>query len=102
MPSERRIDSDHRRFLVANFADHDLVWVVAQNRTEAASEVKTLLLIYRNLRDARNLVFDLVFDRYDFVLDVLDLIDSRVERSGLAGTGGTGDENHAIRLANIV
>ena len=52
-PGERRLDGDLRRLRVADFADHDLVGVVAQDRPQAARERQPLLLVDRNLRDAR-------------------------------------------------
>ena len=42
MAGERRVDGDLRGFLVANFADHDLVGVVTQNGTQAAGEREAL------------------------------------------------------------
>jgi hypothetical protein len=37
-PVKRRLNRDLRRLVVADFADHDLVGVVAQDRTQAARE----------------------------------------------------------------
>ncbi len=84
---ERRLNRDLRGFRVADFADHDLVGVVAQDRPQAARERQPLLLVDRNLRDARELVFDRVFNRDDLVLDRLDLGQRRVERRRLAAAG---------------
>ena len=55
---ERGLNGDLRGFLVANFADHDLVRVVAQNRAQAARERQALFLVHRNLGDAADLIFD--------------------------------------------
>jgi len=78
-------------FLVADFADHDLVRVVAQDGAQAAREGEALFLVHRNLRDARSWYFDRVFDGDDFVLVGLDLVNGGVERGGLAGAGGPGN-----------
>src|SRR5262249_479381 len=51
------------RLLVADFADHDFVRVVAQNRTQTTSEGEPLLLVYGDLRNSTELVFDRVFNR---------------------------------------
>ncbi len=98
---ERGVDGDLRGFLVANFADHDLVRVVAQDGAQAAGEGEAFLFVYRNLRDAADLIFDGVFDGDDFVFVVLDFVDGGIERGGLAGAGGAGDEHHAVGLVNV-
>ncbi len=98
---ERGVDGDLRRLLVANFADQDLVGVVAQNGAQAAREGEALLLVDGNLRDAANLVFDRIFDGDDLVFVALDLVERGVERGGFAGAGGPGDQHHAVGLANV-
>src|ERR1700690_1839986 len=97
---KRGIDGDLRRFLVADFADHDFVRIVAQDGAKAARKRETFLFVYRNLRDAADLVFDRVFDGDDFVFVVLDFVDGGVKRGGLAGACGAGDEDHAVRFVN--
>src|SRR5256884_2812856 len=98
---ERRLNGDLGGFLVADFAHHDLVGVVAQDGAQPARESEALFLVDRNLRDAAELILDRIFDGDDFVFVGLDLIDGRVERSGLAGTRRTRHENHAIGFANV-
>jgi len=56
-----------RGFLVANFANHDLVWVVAENRAQTAGEGQTFFFVDGNLGDAAKLVLDGIFDGDDFV-----------------------------------
>jgi hypothetical protein len=53
---QRRVDRDLRGLVVADFADHDLVGVVAQDRAQPAREGQPLLLVDRDLRDAAQLV----------------------------------------------
>ena len=64
---QRRLDGDLRRLGVADLAHHDLVGVVAEDRSQAASKRQALLLVDRNLRDAAQLILDRVFDRDDLV-----------------------------------
>jgi hypothetical protein len=75
MPGECRINGDLRSFLITDFADHDFVWIMAQDRTKAASKRQAFFLVYRDLRDAGELIFDRVFNRDDFVFVALDFID---------------------------
>src|SRR5262249_1105852 len=98
---ERRLNGDLRRLLVADFADHDFVWVVAQDGAQAAREGQALLLVHGNLRDTAKLILDGIFDGDDLVFVSLDFVDGRVKRGGLTGASGTGDQDHAVRLANV-
>src|SRR5579885_2581171 len=98
---ERGLNGDVGGFLVSDFADHDFVGVVAKDGPQAAGKGEAFFLVYGNLRDAAELVFDGVFDRDDFVLVGLDFVDGGVKGGGLAGAGGTGDEHHAVGLANV-
>src|SRR5262249_46163873 len=101
MPGQRRLDGDLRRLGIANLADHDLVGIVPQNRSQAARERQALLLVDRNLRDAAKLILDRILNRDDLVFDRFDLRQRRVERCRLAAAGGTGDEYHAVRLRDV-
>src|SRR6266849_4611763 len=101
VPGERGLNGDLRGFLVADFADHDFVRVVAEDGAQTAGEGKTLFFVDGNLGDAAKLVLDGVFDRDDFVFVGLDFVDGGVERGGFAGTGRAGDQHHAVRLANV-
>src|SRR6266852_1583385 len=98
---ERRLDGDLGGFLVADFADHDLVWIVTQDGAQAAGEGEALLLVHGNLGNAAKLVFHGVFDRNDLVFVGLDLVDGGVERSGFTGARGTCNQDHAVGLADI-
>src|SRR5882757_2746181 len=95
------LDSDLRGFLVADFADHDLVGIVTQNGTQAAREGETLFLVDGDLGDSTKLIFDGIFDGDDFVFVALDLVNGGVESGGLAGTRGPGNQDHAVGLADI-
>ena len=90
-----------RRLRIANFADHDFVGVVTQDRPQTASEGQSLFLVHRNLRDASNLVLDRIFNGDDLVFVSLDLIDGGIERGRLAAPSGAGDQHHPVRLFDI-
>src|SRR5216684_127995 len=98
---ERGLDGDLSGFLVADFADHDLVRVVAQDGAQTAGEGEAFFLVDGNLGDATQLVFDRVLDGNDFVFVGLDLVDGRVEGGCFARAGRSGNQHHAVRLANI-
>ena len=98
---ERGVDGDLRGLGVADFADEDLVGIVAEDGAQAAGEGEALLLVDGNLRDAADLVLDRVFDGDDLVFFALDLVERGVEGGGLAGAGGAGDEHHAVGLLDV-
>src|SRR5208282_5825543 len=98
---EGGVDGDLRGFLVADFADHDFVGVVTQDRTQPAGKREAFLFVYRNLGDAADLIFDGVFDGDDFIFVVLDFVDGGVERRRFAGAGGAGDEDHAVGFLDV-
>ena len=79
-----RLNRDLRGFGVANLADHDLVRVVTQDRTQTTIEGESLLLVDGNLSNAVQLVLDRILDRHDLVFFVPDLIQRGVERRRLA------------------
>ena len=93
-----RLHRDLCRFRIADFADHDLIRVVAQNRAQAAREGEALFFIHRNLQHAGQLILDRVFDGDDLVVAVVDFGNRCVERGGLAAAGGPGDQKHAVGL----
>ena len=79
---KRGVDGDLRGFGVADFAHHDLVGIVTQNRTQAAGKGQALLFVDRNLRNADDLVFDRVFNGDQLVFVALDLVQRGVQRGG--------------------
>ena len=65
---ERRLNRGAGGFLVADFADHDHVGVLPQQRAQGLGERQPDLLLHLELVDQRQVVFDRVFDRADVVL----------------------------------
>src|SRR5262249_34584151 len=98
---ERGLDGDLCGFLVADFADHDFVGVMTEDGAQTSGEGQSFLFVDRNLGDSAKLVFDGVFDGDDLVFVGLDFVDGGVEGGGFSGTGGTGNEHHAVGLANV-
>ncbi len=87
-----------RGFEVADFADHDDVGVLAQDRAQAAREGHLDLGVDLGLADAVDVVLDRIFDRQDVAARVVDALEQRrVKRGGLARTRRTGDEQDAVR-----
>src|SRR6266849_142506 len=98
---ECRLDGDLRGLVIADFAHHDLVGIVAKDGAQAARKGQTLLLVDGNLRDSPDLILDRVFNRDDLVFVVLDLINGGVKRGRLAAAGRPGNEHHPVRLLDV-
>ena len=69
MACQGRLNGNLRRFWVADFADHDLVGVVPQDRAQPARKRQSLLFVDGNLGDPAELIFDRVLNRDDLVFN---------------------------------
>src|SRR5436190_9262621 len=98
---QSRLNGDLGSLFVANFTDHYLVGIVAQNRSQAAGEGQSFLLVHRYLGNAVQLVFNRIFNGDDLVFFVADFIQRRVQRRRLTGTGRSRHQNHAVRLSDV-
>src|SRR5688500_1726097 len=98
VPGQRGLDGDLRRLGIADFTHHDLVRVVAQNRAQTPHKGESFFFIHGYLQDSGQLIFDRIFDSYDFVVACVDFGNGRVECRGFAASGRTRDEQHAVRL----
>src|SRR6202158_3886484 len=101
VPGERRLDGDLGGFVVANFADHDLVGIVTQDGTQTAREGQSLFLVDRNLSDAAQLILNWVFNGDDLVFVGLDLVDRGVERRRFAAARRPRDQHHAVWFLDV-
>ena len=65
MAGQRRLHRDLHGFEIADFADHDDVGVLPQDRAQKAGEIEPDLRLYLDLVDAGQLILDRIFDGYD-------------------------------------
>src|SRR4030095_8718156 len=86
---------------VANLTDHDLVRIVAQDRTKTAVECQTLLLVHWYLSDSMKLILNGIFDGDNLVFFVSYFVERGVERCGFSGTRWSSHEHHAVRLSDV-
>src|SRR3989344_2208261 len=85
-----------RHFSIADFTDHDDVWILAESATQPFSE----RIVFRHLRlhDTRQMIFDRVLDGYYLDARVLYLPQEGVERCRLSGTRRPCVQDHAVRF----
>ena len=97
MAGQRRLHRDLHSFEIADFADHDDVGVLPQDRAQQACEIEPDLRLYLDLVDAGQLILDRVFDGYDVARHRVQLQEAGVERRRLAAAGWPGHKYHTVR-----
>src|SRR5215510_3380462 len=102
MTGQCRLDGDLRCFQIANFTDHDDVGILAQERAQCRSEVKTDLIPDLDLINAHQIVFYRILSRRNVNVWFIELRESGVERGRLAAAGRASNKNHAVWLMNRV
>ena len=93
----RRLDRDVRGFEVADFADHDDVRILAQERLQRDRERQARLVVDVDLVDAGKLDFRRVLGGRDVDAGLVQDVEAGVQRHRLAAAGRAGDEDHAVR-----
>src|SRR5713226_5512078 len=85
--------------MVADLSHHDGVRVLAQDVLQHLGETQSDRFADRVLVDVVQLVFHRVLDRDDVLLYVVQIIEGRVQRGGLAAAGGAADQDQSIAVA---
>src|SRR6202158_4543789 len=98
MAGPRGLDGDLRRLQIADFAHHDDVWILPEDRPQAAGKRQLDLWVHLDLTDAVQLVFDRIFDRDDVLVAGIDLRQAGVQRRRFSAAGRTGRQNDAVAL----
>ena len=89
-------------FAVADFAHHDHVGVLSEQRSQGCGEGEVYLGVDRRLRDAVQLVFDRLFDCRNVELGAAYHLQQGVERRRLAATRGAGNQEHPVGLVDFL
>ena len=97
---ERGLHRDLRGLEVADFADHDDVRVLTQDRAQGLGKGHVDPGIDLGLTDAFQVVLDRILDRHDIDRACIDPIERRIERGGFSRTGRPGHQHDAMRLMN--
>ena len=84
MTGERGADGDFGRILIADFADHNDIGVLAQDVAQGIGEREPDLGADLHLVHAGDFVFDRVLDGDDAEIGGIDFPEKRVERGALA------------------
>ena len=98
----RGLDGDFRGFEVADFADHHHVRILAQEGAQRRGEGQAHLVVDVDLVDAGQVDFRRVLRGGDVRVFRVQDVEAGVQRHGLARAGGAGDQDHALRLRQVL
>ena len=98
MTGERCLDSDLRRLQVTHFAHQNDVRILTKEAAQETRKGQFLINVHLALNEAFDVIFHRVLGGENLGLDVIQLIESGVQRSGLAGTGRTSDDDNSVGL----
>ncbi|CCF70565.1 hypothetical protein XAPC_4302 [Xanthomonas citri pv. punicae str. LMG 859] len=96
----RRLDRNLGSLQVTDFADHDDVRVLAQERAQSRGEGHATLVVLLHLIDARQADFDRILRGGDIARLVVENSQRGVQRHRLARAGRPGHQHHAIGLVD--
>ena len=100
MAGERASNSNVNSFSVANFTHKNYIWVLAQNAAQATGEREATLGIHWNLIDAREFIFNWVFNGQNLFAGVVQLAQRRVERGGFSAASWSSHQHKTVRFGN--
>ena len=96
MASKARGRGDVRSFEVANFANHDDIGRLPEDRAQRDRKGHSDFRIHLHLVDPIHLIFDRLFDRDDLAVGFVDVVQAGVKGACLAGTGRASDKQNAV------
>ena len=97
VPSQTGVRGDARSLKVANFADHNDVRRLAEDRAQGRGKGHAYLRVHWHLVDAVHLIFNWLFHRDDLAVRLVDVIETGVKRGRLARPSRASDKKNAIR-----
>ena len=100
VPGQGGLDGDLGGFQVADLADQDLVGVLPQDGPQGRGERHADFGVDRHLDEAVDVVLDRVLGGDDLLGDVVELVEARIQRRGLARAGRPGDQHDAVGLVD--
>ena len=97
MTGLRSLDRDVGRLQISDFAHHDDVRILPQERLQRRRKGQPSLVVHVDLVDAGQLDFRWVFGGGDIDVALVQPVQERVQRHGFARSGWPRHEHHAVR-----
>ena len=101
MPGVCRLPDDLRDLRFADFADHDDVRILPEQRAKHRGKRVARAAAARNLRDAGDRPLHRILDAHDVGSAGAEMAQRGVERGGCSGAGGAGEATPLIRLEDV-
>src|SRR5262245_49325583 len=98
MARQRSLNCDFGRLQVADFSDHDDVWVLAKDGPQVCWECQLDLRLDLDLIDAGQFVFDRVLDGEDFLGGAIEAAERGVQGRRLAASRRSSYQNDPVWL----
>ncbi len=89
-------------FLVAHFADHDNIGVLAYDGAQRSGEGQSNLWLDLHLVDPLDVVFYRVLHGEDLALGGVEMLECRIQCSGLTAAGRTGNQQDTVGLGEDI
>src|SRR3989344_9013167 len=96
MSRKRRLNGKHGCFFIANFSNHNNIWILAQNTAQAVRECIIYFWPYLRLAYTTNIVFNWIFQRDHIILFSVELFHHGRKRRGLSRTSGPRKKNESV------
>jgi hypothetical protein len=96
MSGHRGLHRDRSRLEIADFTDHDDVWILTEESLETCRVEIVFLLVDFTLYDSRKLVLDRIFESYDFAIRSIEGREEGVESRRLTRSCRSCDEDSTI------
>ena len=93
---KRCFDSDLGSLKVTDLSHQNTVRVLTEKCPECFLESHADCIIDRTLHQAFNIILYRVFGGEDFIFNLIDFTESRVERGGFTGTGRSGNQQDTV------
>jgi len=98
MAGQTGLHGNFRGLAVADFADHDNIGILPQNRPQTLGESHFHFGVNLGLADAVQIKFDGVFHRQNIARAFVQPVDYGVQTGGFTGTGRAGHQDNAVRV----
>ena len=97
---QTRLHGNFCGFNIADFAHHDHIWVLAQNRPQPPGKGHVGLVVHLGLANAGQTVFNRVLYCKDIDSTAVKFGKRAVECGGFTGSGGSGNKKNTVGLAH--
>ena len=101
MSGHRRFHRHLQRLSITNFSHHDNIRILPQNGSQTRKEGKSDIRPHLSLIQAHHLILDRIFEGSNIYFRLIDIRETRIQRSSLSGTRWSRIQNNSVRISQI-